>query len=519
MPQLTDELLQEKRSRTAFTERVERLKWIVDPVATDIGEDLLVRAMNGRRFSGITFFVQLKSRAEIPARDRRSTNYSQKIDVAHLKHWEGSAVPVVIVVWDVVAAEGYWISVNQVLLELTKNAPRFRSQKSIQVKIPFSNATTDVALRRLRKELAILCLPAVQRGRSISFSMQFRFPNSPTGRRQRRALDEAHSLGKGARISGKFIKTFKFTGWSARLFGPQDRPGEIQVGPMKPQVAPIALRLESLTSTGAIDAVVPYVELTVKRGGSAQVVLSNDDQGGTFSLQMTVPRAMPGMVKVQYSIRRAPTTVAELYTALRFGESISKGRTLRVIELRGGKASDYATTPGLGNTPQLVDLVKKLVTIQSRLERFGTILLRHGPRFSRDDEVEIDRLHSIVTTGRYASTGRIGLSMRRDAVKELIRMAEEHKRTGASAEDFEMLTTSQEPLDVFNIVVPITEVRRRFTCKLNNERLSELGEALKTEEGPSIRVSLRMNVGEQFPDFEAGGGLSVSTPTRTTIEQ
>src|SRR5690606_37803823 len=107
------------------------LRWIVDPVPTDIGEDLLVRVMDGKRFSGITCFVQLKSHAQISSRARRTAHYRQRIDVEHLLHWEGSAVPIVICTWDVEKNEGYWITLTDALRDLERRDRGFRRKRNV----------------------------------------------------------------------------------------------------------------------------------------------------------------------------------------------------------------------------------------------------------------------------------------------------------------------------------------------------------------------------------------------------
>jgi hypothetical protein len=201
--------------------------------------------------------------------------------------------------------------------------------------------------------------------------------------------------------------------------------------------------------------------------------------------------------------------VAELHAAVMFGASISKGEMLRVIELKGANASDYKVSLGRVVGQQLIDVVRKLAVIQERVVALGVLSIRQGPYFTREELLNIDGWFSVFTTGRAASRNQVSFSMSRTGVKELLQKAEALRGQQEASGEFQMLTTSDEPLRVFNLEVPIAAVHRTFRCKLDAENCTGLKKALreapKGSEG--IRVRLRMTAEEHYPEFVPPGTL------------
>lgn len=180
---LSDEKALEVRSRAALIERLAEFRWIAEPVDTDVGEDLWVRIFDNESFSGILFLTQLKSRGDITNHERAET-IAQRVTTAHLKHWEGSASPVVVIVWDAPKGEGYWLTVDSALRTLSTDKPSFVDQETVTLHVPATNRIDRDGLRRLRSELAQLLLPAVQKERLIE--MRLRFKSAYSGHRDQR---------------------------------------------------------------------------------------------------------------------------------------------------------------------------------------------------------------------------------------------------------------------------------------------------------------------------------------------
>lgn len=196
-------------------ERLVEFRWIAEPVDTDVGEDLWVRIFDDESFSGILFLTQLKSRGDITNHERAET-IAQRVTTAHLKHWEGSASPVVVMVWDAPKGEGYWLTVDSALRTLSTDKPSFVDQETVTLQVPATNRIDRDGLRRLRSELAQLLLPAVQKERLIEMRLRFKFPKTEEALRQKDALDRVLKYGEPATIDGAFVEELRHEGWYAR---------------------------------------------------------------------------------------------------------------------------------------------------------------------------------------------------------------------------------------------------------------------------------------------------------------
>src|SRR4051812_20106180 len=93
-PRLSWPAEQEELSRIQFSERLLLYgSWLTDKIK-DLGEDMLVRIYEERVWSGISFFVQLKSTQDVESLIVQDGFVSYPFKVKDLKHWSASGVPV-----------------------------------------------------------------------------------------------------------------------------------------------------------------------------------------------------------------------------------------------------------------------------------------------------------------------------------------------------------------------------------------------------------------------------------------
>ena len=142
---LSEEQEQEYVSRDQFASRLSEYGWLTEPISRDLGEDFLVRIYDQGMSSGLGFLVQLKSVSNLDEYEIQGGYTSYRLEVGDLLHWEASAVPVFIVVWDVNRILGCWIGVPEAIVELNERRPAWRDQKTARVRIPSSNKQNRAA--------------------------------------------------------------------------------------------------------------------------------------------------------------------------------------------------------------------------------------------------------------------------------------------------------------------------------------------------------------------------------------
>lgn len=264
----------------------------------------------------------------------------------------------------------------------------------------------------------------------------------------------------------------------------------------------LPIRVESIDPNGDVLAAIPYVELRLKRQGQKTATLTNDEQPGIFGFEMTVPRKVPGNVKVSYRVRPIRTTVNDVRNVVRFGESMSSASHLRIVELRGGKANDYPVTPRRGLVAAAVKLMDKLGAIQERIQEHGTIHLTRGMALSQEQEREVHRLHSILTTGRYTYDGEFTIGTKREAIPQIAQQLEDGLASNQPPDLTVKRSERNKNLDVFGVNVPITRAEQTMTARISAADIERIRQLARSSTDDVVQLNFRPAViTEEYPDF------------------
>ena len=117
--QYTEEQQKELISRAQLDECLVRYGWLPNPITRDLGEDIIVQIYDERRWSGLSFYIQLKGTDDISKYALKTRDcVSYDIEVDKILRWDGASLPVIFMVWDIEQRIGVWSLINQVIRTL-----------------------------------------------------------------------------------------------------------------------------------------------------------------------------------------------------------------------------------------------------------------------------------------------------------------------------------------------------------------------------------------------------------------
>ncbi len=314
--------------------RLREYGWLTTQVTPDMGEDLFVRIYDQGISSGLTFYAQVKSTRNLEGLQIRGGQISQAIDVKDLEHWNASATPVFIIVWDVYKREGCWISISDTITELCERNQEWRHQGKVQVHIPVSNRTDDEGLRRIRKLVADYYYPSTSKDKSLDFKVGLVFPDTPEGKVALEAVQRFYQVGDPLEVDGQFIEKFEFPDWYTRLYGPFS-PGYLRFIPAAQQTS-VPVRFDLMLKNGT-RSILHYVDLHVTKAGFEEVTLSNEHQNLPLHFKLVVPLIESRALRMQVKLASPGANVIDTRDALTFLNAIIDGAALLVTILATGE--------------------------------------------------------------------------------------------------------------------------------------------------------------------------------------
>jgi hypothetical protein len=446
---LTVEKQQELKSLSQIAERFDG--WLFNRLSEDLGEDHVVQIYDDGKSTGLSFYLQAKSTADLGKLTERKTN-SVRYDVAvsDLLHWEASTVPVVLMVWDVVRRRGCWIDVRAAISKLDAQKRAWRRQKSARVSIPTKNNTTDAGRDRLRVTVAHHFMPLLGKGKEVRLSPSFRFPNTRKGREQADKLRRAIEEGDAATISGKYITAFQTSEWWERAYGKRI-PHSLTISSASSQVSlPIQLVASSPDRVESVP-----VELRRTKAGLKASTFTNAHEKGPFHVTLVLPdlgSQKAVNLDVNLAVDHPVDSVAQTLQATRFLIALGEGGAVSMM-LPNGTTVGQAAMPssGQGRTVEELRLwekaVKKLAYIESRITRFGRFSLAGGLQDS--DLPAIEKLYSICRTGEYKTRMSMTATLR----------APVQLPSGGPRESFAIEIDPFGSVDLLGVSVPLGKVR------------------------------------------------------------
>jgi hypothetical protein len=395
----TNQQEQEDVSRGQLQARLTQYGWPIDSIGRDLGEDFIVRIYDAGIYSGLAFYVQLKSTVGLESLARQDNLLRYPISASDLEHWSTSAIPVFIIIWDIRMQCGCWVSVADSVGELSARKAHWRSQRTVRIRVPRSNATDNDGLAKVRLFVAHHYYPSISQGKELTIETKFEFPRTPEGSAAFESVQRAFRAGEKAIVDGRFIRELRFSEWWTRLFGEIDPThGQLTLTPVPPNL-PVPARIDVIARNG-LTATLQYVDLRVVRQGTEEVTLSNEHQLTPLHFQLVLKHGVPSL-NLTVHVLGPGNNVEQSRDVLRFLNAFAHGGTLRLHWLTAGNSDEIRFASGLVKAPDsdYLTIVDKLCYIQ---QKTGQMLVLQYPNgtITGDDRQSIHELLSIFETGR-----------------------------------------------------------------------------------------------------------------------
>ncbi len=404
----TKEQKQERVSRKQFAEWLEKHEWVIDE-PFDLGEDMVIRIYDDGRWSGITFWAQLKSTTDLASHLIRGNQLSYPIKTKDLLHWRDVATPVYLFLWDVTQETGCWVSVDQAVNELAMRQPDWEKKKTVQVHIPRANTTTTQQLYRIRQSLAQHYLPAVAQNRDLTIHAEFVFTADDEGQAALACFQNHVATGETVTISGKYIKTLDFSEWWTRLVGlPELSESRLIIGPRRAErVVPVRL---SVVQEPGDEVALNYIELHELQSGTDEVTLSNESQECPITMRL-IMRHSSRTITVNYRLNTKQAYVPSVDEAVQFIHALSRGGSLKLTNLQQNRSFQFGMSASQSSSldPIFMEIIHKLHVIARRTG--VELILSDGWLLDEADLRTVREVFDIVTTGRRTGTGTINIEL------------------------------------------------------------------------------------------------------------
>jgi hypothetical protein len=399
-PRYSKQSEQEAISRAQLDELLSNFGWVVNAIARDVGEDFVVQIYDDGISSGITFYVQLKSVEKYTRYRLKSGLISYPVEVEDLQHWYSSAVPVIFIVWNVKAKEGYWIEVKEAVNQLNKRNPDWQGKNKVQVHITPENRIDEMGLNEIRQRLAVHYSTIFFKDRPFEFGVEFVFDDTPEGKNKLEALERSFTAGDPFETSGKFINKLIFPDWHNRLFGEVEVTDDslLMLGPSLSKSS-IPLRLDVVSEEGIV-ASVAYAEFRTLRQGTEQFTISNEHQTIPLHFEIVVNH-VTGNGNVTIIGDKPGASVQDTREAIAFLETLLNKGKLRITNLSTTRSGIINLPTQIDKTafdPRFVELVDKLCFIQDTL---NIRLMLKEWTINNKDIIAIEEIYLVLTSGRH----------------------------------------------------------------------------------------------------------------------
>lgn len=420
---------QEQISRGELRSRLSQVGWVVHDLSPDMGEDFEVQIYRDELWTGVTFFVQLKSTRKLVAHSDNRASAAQKLQTAHLRKWEQSATPVVLIVWDTLKHRGCWTLIDDAVQKLNADKPEWRTQSTATVHVPLSDCLDDAGLQRLSRRLAWRSAPAIGRGKPLEGELRIHVPRSPEGDTRRAALAKAEATGDAFVLEGTDLGEVVFKDWAKPLFGEiKLENSRLEFGPHTSNVKR-PFSFTAITDSGQSETV-PFLELHLAKIGTQEATWTNETSGDPLSVRIVRNMATEATT---YTLTLAGPgkDVTEAERVLRFLALLAHGGMLEVRRLDLDRAVKVPVRPG--TFPPLpagvAETVANLAAIQRRT---GVILMI--PRdwaMPADLGPKAEAVKTLLDKGQWASTlPRTDLLVERRALADAL----QHRAIGQPVE-------------------------------------------------------------------------------------
>jgi hypothetical protein len=342
----TPEKRQELISRNQLSERLVEFGWIPSQ-PEDLGEDFIVHIYFDGRATGVPFYIQEKSIVNINER-RIGDLLPYKLKVKDLIHWERFSHPVVLIVWDIIVKEGRWLILNNEIPNLDKKNPKWRSQGTAFVYLPWKNKTDDKGLISLRHEIGQFLWPIISKGKKLTLTATLNFSNTNDSL----SFKESYDFGEDITLPQDVITKITVQEWAKPWFNENFKLIAIKSMPSEPRLFDI-----TVSNLNGKSETIRNIELRKIRSGRDSIVISNDHQNTSLHFKFEVGPEL----SISLGIMNWGSNAYIARDMLRFLHALANGGSLFLSPL-----TDLESKPAIFDIPGL----KQKITINPEFEKF-----------------------------------------------------------------------------------------------------------------------------------------------------
>jgi hypothetical protein len=509
MARFANETKQEQRSRGQLRDRLADYGWPVHSLnEPDLGEDFLLHVYENGEATGLSALLQVKSTGDIgDIEDFRLKGdpslLRYRLEVKDLEHWEHHLALVVLVLWDVVAKTGFWVTIPDAIDELERDAADWRSKDKVRVTVSIGNGTDDRGLALLRRAIVEHWRPLMATGNGRPETISFLFPSTQEGNVALQAYKNWLERGDSIVVDGQFVAGLKGP-ILGRLLPKDAEVVSLALGtPISEDIVMASIEVER----GLDFLHFPCVDLRVVKNGSRCITLSNERQGVfvIFNFVFDKPQDDDESVVLHFgfSLREGGRSLHEASTGARLALLLKLGSTVRIIQREHGAVIlEHLVRMTVHASEEMiradVELFDRLIAIQRRVS--GLARLRFPGRPMRLDEVKaIEKLDEICRSGRIRCRATLTVDLDSSALD----LAQLPGRSDGGLGTISFVTT-EPPIELWGTEIPLGAVRTHVLDATSF--LSQIREKLSAanEKSPTLIEVSGVDVEREFVDWLDG---------------
>lgn len=228
----------------------------------------------------------------------------------------------------------------------------------------------------------------------LNVSVTPRFPETPAGQEAKTAYEAYQALGSEVTLDASMIADIRFPDF-LRLLLPREIAEITLFGRfLIPHPLVINVTVRSTDGSRAFD--IPAVVFSVGQGGTQEISLTNEPQATPFKFTLHLPRTRRGG---HFNLRFAPEghNIYRQWQAIQVQQILAGSAEVQFHDAETGRLLLGAHSEGGGAAPSrgFVAIVEKILAIQNMTGNTFTL----PDNLSQEELLEIDSLHSVLTTG------------------------------------------------------------------------------------------------------------------------
>ncbi|MCB9460997.1 MAG: DUF4365 domain-containing protein [Anaerolineaceae bacterium] len=501
MQRYTSQQQIEDISRAQLDEVFFQLGWIPNPIKRDVGEDIIVGIYDSGRWSGLSFFVQLKGTNSFETYKLKTEPYiSYPIDTSDLIHWQNAVLPIVFIVWDIGRRSGIWDTITNIIDRLNQVNPQWTNKKTVQVRLKLSSMLDNVdEARNLRRSIADQVYSAIAHKKSLDIDLNLNIPNSPQGKDFFSQFEDFRARGGQITIPPEFIADVSVSDWHQQLYGEavfsKDHPWFIE---SRESDISIPTRMDIISPEGK-SASLPYIDLKVIWNGPEQGIVSNRHQEIPIHIEIMLNWKTRELA-ISLTLVGPGLNVQDTLDALRFSQIFhTPSSKLYLMPLTAQKPLMLQSPIDKlqnGIDEEFINLVEKLCLIQNKT---GVRLVLPELVLDSDTARRINEIHSIVSTGSLQMSNTEATP---ELTKHTITTALKAIETG-QAVSYSTIG-SESSIEILGTDIPLGEGNWNITMlpRVNATELQSILDDMEADDTKAIPVHILTGSAE-FPKWKS----------------